>query len=211
MKHGLHLRLAPIVGALLVCLALSAVAQQTAPPAEQQGQPPAEAAEPDDKSTADAAAKRNPDDESDQEPRTPSQPSAEEIIREFQKQRPTAVPILPSGRDDEINIRRGEEAPGQTRTRPRLPDGSMLFDRTGRITQEGHWWVFLFESDNDSYPEPPMKLLPNRTLERMVRESRGGLDPVLFIVTGEVTDFRGENYLLPRKVLRKRDLGNLKK
>ncbi len=95
--------------------------------------------------------------------------------------------------------------------RPRLPDGAMLADRMGRITQEGHWWVFHFESDNPAFPEPPMKLLPNQALERMVRESRGGMEPVVFIVTGEVTDFKGENYLLPRKVLRKRDMGNLKK
>jgi hypothetical protein len=87
----------------------------------------------------------------------------------------------------------------------------MLTDRTGRLGQQGNWWIFIFEADNDSYPEPPMKLLPNQTLERMVRESRGGLDPVVFIVSGEVTDFKSENYLLPRKVLRKRDLGNLSK
>ena len=31
------------------------------------------------------------------------------------------------------------------------------------------------------------------------------------IVSGEVTDFKSENYLLPRKVLRKRDLGNLRR
>ncbi len=45
----------------------------------------------------------------------------------------------------------------------------------------------------------------------MVRESRGGLDAVVFVISGEVTDFKSENYILPRKVLRKRDLGNLRK
>jgi len=147
---------------------------------------------------------------STEEPRTPKQPSAEDIIREFQRQRPTAVPVLPTGPEDEESVRLEGSDESATGGRPRLPDGYMLFDRLGRISQEGTWWVFVFESDQDTFPEPPMKLLPNQTLERMVRESRGGIDPVVFIVTGEVTDFRGENYLLPRKVLRKRDLGNFK-
>ncbi len=54
-------------------------------------------------------------------------------------------------------------------------------------------------------------ICPRVALERMVRESRGGRDQVIFIVTGEITDFRSENFLLPRKVLRKRSLGNLRK
>lgn len=211
MKHGWQFRLVLAVGVSGICLALSAWAQEVPPPAQQPDQPPTEKAPPEDKTPAETASEPTKGTETGQVPRTPRQPSADEIIREFQRQRPTAVPILPSGDEDEINVRSAPGAAPGAKTRPRLPDGYMLLDRTGRIAQEGHWWAFIFESDSDTHPEPPMKLLPNQTLERMVRESRGGLDPVVFIVSGEVTDFRGDNYLLPRKVLRKRELGNLKK
>lgn len=141
---------------------------------------------------------------------TPAQPSSEDIIRQFQKQRPQAIPILPSGGEDETIIR-GESATGGSVGGLLLPDGARMVDRSGRVLREGEWWIFSFEPDSTGVADLPMKLLPNRSLERMVRESRGGADSVIFIVSGEVTEFRGENFLLPRKVLRKRNFGNLKK
>lgn len=211
MKHGWPLQFLTAVGLSAVCLALRAGAQEVPPPSQPPTQPPTDKpppkqAPPPEEASGEPAAGAKVNQGPEQAPRTPRQPSAEDIIREFQKQRPTVVPVLPSGGEDEVSVR-GES---QAKTRPRLPDGYMLMDRSGRIAQEGPWWVFAFESDSGTHPEPPMKLLPNQALERMVRESRGGLEPIVFVVTGEVTDFRGENYLLPRKVLRKRDLGNLR-
>jgi hypothetical protein len=188
------------------CLAVTAPGQETPPPERDSAEPPAEQpAQIEDDAEPEAG---QPDTESMP---TPRQPSPEDIIRQFQEQRPQVVPVLPTGPEDQA-ARRAEPGEESAELRPaRLPDGAMLVDRAGRITPEGEWWVFSFESDSEGYPEPPMKLLPNQALERMVRESGGGLDPVVFVVTGEVTDFRGENFLLPRKVLRKRNLGNLKK
>ncbi len=191
------------------CLALSALAQETSPPTETE-QPPTERTPPGDSSEQAPAQPPAPGGQGDQPVRTPAQPTAEDIIRRFQQELPEAVPVLPSGGEDEI-MTRADAAGAGGRSRPRLPDGYMLTDRAGRLGQEGEWWIFIFEADNQSYPEPPMKLLPNQTLERMVRESRGGLDAVVFVISGEVTDFKSENYILPRKVLRKRDLGNLRK
>jgi hypothetical protein len=98
-------------------------------------------------------------------------------------------------------------------SRPRLPDGYILADRTGRLVRQDEWWVFSFVGDNNptESPDPPMRLLPNQMLERAVRETEGAGQRVEFIVSGEVTDFMGENYLLLRKLLRKRELGNLSK
>jgi hypothetical protein len=188
------------------CLAVSAPGQETPPPEKDFGERPAEQpAQVEDDAEPEAEQR-----ETESLP-TPRQPSPEDIIRQFQEQRPQVVPILPTGPEGET-ARRAESGEEFAERRPALlPDGAMLVDRAGRITREGEWWTFNFESDNQSYPEPPMKLLPNQALERMVRESGGGLDPVVFVLTGEVTDFRGENFLLPRKVLRKRNLGNLKK
>ncbi|MCH7813076.1 MAG: hypothetical protein IID40_03555 [Planctomycetes bacterium] len=208
MNHGWHRQggIGLAMAAAALCLTLNAPAQEPPPTGQKSDDPPAKETTETTPPPADA-----PGEDPLTEPRTPAQPSAEDIIKAFQQERPQAVPILPAGPEDEAGVRT-EPADGDgPKPRPRLPDGAMVFDRVGRVVQEGHWWVFVFESDNPSYPELPMKLLPNQTLERMVRESRGGMDPVVFILTAEVTDFKGENYLLPRKVLRKRDLGNFKK
>jgi len=224
MRPASKTRIALIATVLAACLAWAAPGdanqsaagggQEPPPGAETGGDPEAPAGDrpaPGGQSPADGSpgsASQQPG----EPPDTPRQPSAEDVVRAFQRERPKAVPVLPTGPQDVQNIRRSEQEPAAgPRPRPRLPDGSMLYDRAGRLLSEGPWWVFVFESDSSSYAEPPMKLLPNQTLERMVRESRGGLEPIVFIVSGEVTDFKGENYLLPRKVLRKRDLGNLKK
>lgn len=197
----------PVMFCVLLTLAVSLVvgaSAQQAEPAGQDAKPETSpAGEPADIDTPPAQPQ-------DAGVPTPAQPSPEDIIRQFQKQRPQAVPVLPSGGQDETIVR-GEPATGGSVGGVLLPDGARMVDRSGRVSQEGDWWVFSFEPDSTGKGEMPMKLLPNQSLERMVRESRGGADSVIFIVSGEVTEFRGENFLLPRKVLRKRNFGNLKK
>jgi len=202
---SLALRIKLTVVAAIACLALTVSAQETQPPASEKK--PSQASKAAGSKKAKSAPKK-----AEKAVQTPKQPSAEDIVREFQKQRPAPEPVLPRGQADETINRAPQAADAPPKKiRPLLPDGYMLVDRTGRLTQEANRWFFIFESDNDTHPEPPMKLLECQTLERMVRASRGGVDAVVFVVTGEVTDFRGENFLLPRKALRKRDLGNLKK
>jgi hypothetical protein len=69
----------------------------------------------------------------------------------------------------------------------------------------------VFESDHPEYPEPPMKLLPNQSVELMLRASARGGGGLVFVVSGEVTLFEGENYLLPRVAMRRIDTGNTRK
>jgi hypothetical protein len=142
--------------------------------------------------------------------RSPTEATAEDILREFQKERPRAVPLLPTPPEDE-SITRIESPVDGDMPAVHLPDGYFLVDRVGRLTQIGDWWLITFVSDNNPLesPDPPMRLLPNRMLERMVRESQGAARSVEFVVSGEVTEFMGENYLLLRKLMRRRDLGNL--
>lgn len=143
----------------------------------------------------------------------PAEISADDVLREFQRERPQAEPLLPqspgndSGDSDAVGV---GAASGRAR---HLPDGFFLVDRVGRLVQDGNWWTITFTSDNnpDEAPDPPMKLLPNQMLERAIREAQSGARAVDFIVSGEVTDFMGENYLLLRKLMRKRELGNFSK
>ena len=92
-----------------------------------------------------------------------------------------------------------------------IPDGSPISRRPGRIISQGDWWTFVFESDDADRPQPPMKLLPNLNVENMVRAAEEeGQTGLVFLVSGEVTVFLGENYLLPRAALRRVDAGNLR-
>jgi hypothetical protein len=92
-----------------------------------------------------------------------------------------------------------------------IADGTPLVNRPGRVVQTGQWWTIIFESDNADRPEPPLRVLPNRVLEGMVRTSERGAAGLVFLVSGEITAFQGENYLLARVAVRLVDLGNLSK
>ncbi|MBU0717943.1 MAG: hypothetical protein KJ749_06820 [Planctomycetes bacterium] len=92
-----------------------------------------------------------------------------------------------------------------------IPDGSPICDRPGRLIAEGDGWTFVFESDRPEYPELPMKLLQNRNVELMVETSARGTAGLVFIVSGEVTVFEDENFLLARTARLRMDSGNLRK
>jgi len=92
-----------------------------------------------------------------------------------------------------------------------LMDGTPLVKRPGRIVRDGRWWTFVLESEHSEYPEPPLRLLPNQNMELMVHAVQRNKNGVVFIVSGEVSAYGGENYLLARAVLQRSDLGNLRK
>lgn len=92
-----------------------------------------------------------------------------------------------------------------------IPDGSPLVQRPGRLAHEGQWWTFVFESDHPDHPEPPMKLLPNKSVEMMVGVLKCQAGGLVFLVSGEVTVFRGENFLLSRVAVLRADSGNLRR
>lgn len=92
-----------------------------------------------------------------------------------------------------------------------LMDGTPLVKRPGRIVRDGPWWMFVLESEHSKYPEPPLRLLPNQNLELMVQAVQRDHNGVVFIVSGEVSAHAGDHYLLARAVLRRSNLGNLRK
>jgi hypothetical protein len=137
----------------------------------------------------------------------PGMPTAEEVIKAFEQNRPANTAVQPLDTVADVTTRPGSES---KRLRARYPDGYLLIDRPGRLSRDGDWWVLTFESDGKGLEEPPMKLLPNRMLERAVYELEGSAN-LVFIVSGEVTDYNSENYLLLRKLLRRQELGNISK
>lgn len=104
-----------------------------------------------------------------------------------------------------------------------------IIDKVARIVQtDDTWWTAKFETDN-TLQEPPLRVVPctllsmaeraidgddsaaarrtsNKT-ERVVRQmqERGGA--VRFRISGEVLTYKGKQFLLLRKVIKERNLG----
>ena len=147
----------------------------------------------------------------DPEPR--HEPSSADILKELQKDarqqgRAVTHPRELGGTRRYVKVPGGKRA--ATAATKLLPDGSRLVDRPGRLTRVAGFFTFSFESRGTGAPELPMRLLPNRLLEDMEIVSAGGERPLVFIVSGEVTEYRGVNYLLVQKLLVRPDLGNLR-
>ncbi len=150
-----------------------------------------------------------------QDPEPPREPSPSEILRRLtdrsnQPPRPVVRPAVP-GR---TRVRTVNESalPSNAVAPPRrklLPDGYRIVDRPGRLIRDGDDWAFSFEGRGRGAPELPLRLLPNRLLEVMEVFSAGGTKPVVFIVSGEITEYHNVNYLLVQKLLTRPDLGNL--
>ncbi len=145
----------------------------------------------------------------------PTPPSAEQVLKEVLDSHQSVQPLLP--------VEPGRPVKGTVSTRPvnpvaadqehleLLPDGYPV-KRTGRLVYDGTWWTLASEgAGQETTPDKPMRILPNRLLETMEATSVGGSRPMLFTVTGQVTEYRGTNYLLVLNVMIKRDQGNLSK
>jgi hypothetical protein len=85
------------------------------------------------------------------------------------------------------------------------PEGFYIADRRGRLIKGKTYWTFVFESDGIAMADPPIRILPNRWLEKMESDVTSDKNSIIFQVSGEVTIYHGENYLLLRKVLIERD------
>jgi len=88
---------------------------------------------------------------------------------------------------------------------------SMVIDRIVRVLPQevGPWWEARFESDN-TLEDPPMKLLPCAHLDKAQgyeARKRPGAPSLVFRVSGLVTQYKGEQYLLLGKLLIERNMG----
>ncbi len=87
--------------------------------------------------------------------------------------------------------------PSGVRQRVALPEGSYIWNRAGRLlfNQPLHEWIFVFQADNASLAEPPLIMLPCQLLERMETRSAQRGTEIEFRVSGNITEFKGRNYL----------------
>ncbi len=132
--------------------------------------------------------------------------SAEDVLAVLQAHNPAYTVMPASGPSSGDRPVRGASV-----SRALTTDGSPLVGRSGRVIRQGEWWAFVSESDHPDHPETPLRLLPSNNTELMAQgPEHENVSPV-FIVSGEVTLFDGQNYLLPRVARQSIDSGNLRK
>ncbi|HRP62533.1 MAG TPA: hypothetical protein PK400_04500 [Phycisphaerales bacterium] len=140
-----------------------------------------------DSAAAQAAPKPEPQETPSEQPRRPA--SAADLMRELERE---AGPV-----------HRATPAPDIARTRPAAreqlqPEGTLLVQRRGRITRDaGGSWSFVLDADADGLADPPMTLLPCMLLQRIEVSAQRSNQALPVILSGQVTQFDGRNYLLP--------------
>ncbi len=89
-----------------------------------------------------------------------------------------------------------------------LPDGYLLGDRSGRLVRRGDHVEFHFTPGGPAEDAPGiMTLNKNALLEAMETEAEAGVKE--FVISAEVTRYRGHNYLNLLKYRRQLSHGNL--
>ncbi len=127
---------------------------------------------------------------------TNRRPDPATVESELEQNRPKAAPIAPSS-----------QAPGPRASDPLdrfraddrellWPEDFLLAGRRGRIRQNGQWWEFVFAPTQAGGADKPVRVLPNSKLRQMVTFARTANEAAEFGITGPVTEYRGENYVL---------------
>jgi len=140
-------------------------------------------------------------------PATQSADSQDEILRRMKNDRPGRPVLLPTERG---KVARAESvAPAAGREQLNEDRGEMRIDRLVTIfpDEAGEWWQGRFESDN-TLQDQPMRLLPCRKLQEAERLVAARKRKTLRLrITGQITQYKGRQYLLLRKLLPERDMG----
>lgn len=127
----------------------------------------------------------------------PQQRLFEDLIRDSERQHrilPRVEPgsATPQSLADDANL---------------LPEGLPLRERLGRVVRAGETTTFEFAPDGSGSPPPAMELLPN-TLRAMLEDQAAGSEGE-FIISAEITRYRGRNYLFLLNFRRNPVHGNL--
>ena len=136
----------------------------------------------------------------------------EDIIQQLLQNKPRRAVVLPQSMPSAAPASTaGPVAEGDAPAAQQLwAEETMLVDRPGRVVPSDKFWTFSFEDKGSPQTRKPIRLLPNRMLENAVAAGGDKTLGVVLVVSGEVTEYRGNNYLLLRKVLVQRDMGNLR-
>lgn len=124
------------------------------------------------------------------------------LLRE-QPDKPIVVPVETGEFVEEKSV-----AP-LTKSEIREDRGQIRVDRliTLKLDPESQWWQARFISDN-TLRERPVRLLPCQILETAEEiASEKSRETIRLRVTGEIYSYKGHEYMLLRKAIRERDMG----
>ena len=135
-------------------------------------------------------------------------PAQADIIRNLLRDREQTGLILPRNPDSTTSPGVTEIQPAEDGDRATLlADGTGLVERPGRLIWEKGKPVFVFIMQEGGSRLQSMELLPNQLLEALEQEAERGISE--FVISARVTRYKGENYLLLRKVLHHVNHGNI--
>jgi hypothetical protein len=105
------------------------------------------------------------------------------------------------------------DEPQKTDQQQKWKDGQSIIDRIGRLVPDSqeHRFMFAFESGGATVAEAPLILQPCSLLGEMEKITQSATVPVKFRVSGCISSFQGNSYLLLRKVLKVSTSDNLGK
>ncbi len=132
-----------------------------------------------------------------------SDASTEDVVAQMNKQKPTEEIVTGNTTG---NVERSTIT-----SRSVIPEGSPIVNRPGRLVRSGNWWTFVTEADHPDHAEPAFRVLPGRPLETMAEATERDPTGLVYVVSGELTSFQGENYLFAKGAYRRIDTGNLSK
>ncbi|MDX1682226.1 MAG: hypothetical protein R3336_03805 [Phycisphaeraceae bacterium] len=152
---------------------------------------------------------------------TGDEPSADDVLEQMVDDVESEEPIEPVRQPADadappsvpsVNIKAFGVAPEGSVPTVTRPEGTFVLNRRGRMVDapDSQWHAFVFDADSAEGPEPPMVLMPCRTLARMeALVGDAGSDQPLE-VSGKVFLYRGVNYLLPTRVKRAVDKSGMR-
>jgi hypothetical protein len=78
-----------------------------------------------------------------------------------------------------------------------LPQGNIITLRVGRLVRDAKSGteLIVFDADGKLLQDPPMGVIPCKLLEIVEDATDNGSKPLKFVISGEVTTYRGKNYL----------------
>ncbi|MEP0843924.1 MAG: hypothetical protein HRF43_14570 [Phycisphaerae bacterium] len=146
-------------------------------------------------------------------PSSGKEPTAEELIQQLMRDRPTHQVVAPAESPAVQTAPAGGESgepPSAVKDQAYWPERTLLSDRLVRLVPNEGTWLMAFDDPGRNPTDRPIRVLPSRLLESAINLTGGGTRGVVLVVSGEVTAYRGTNYLLLRKVLVRRGYGNLR-
>lgn len=194
-----------VIGLALIVAGLLATGQLLRANGDGPEEPAKESAKETTKDQVKKDVKEDAEKEGLKEPSPPK--SQEQVLQDLLEEKSPGPMIITDEISNKVRVPSVEPVDPKAKLPLTVREGDPVINRMGRLVKDAKGTLlFVYESDATALNEPPLILLPCMKLEQMelVAAKRPN---VKFTVTGEVTVYRGKGYLLLRKAMLHRDLG----